>query len=342
MLQATAAQPGLGEWLRDHRKSVYGTLVGLAVVGYGAYFYVSVYHPALLRRSPAAATVTGKPTTPPTTPAPPIQGEIETASAAAPSIPAENVREAATPTVGPASSKHSARPTDGPKRMAEPRTDPKPSAPAPDRVARQARDSISVQPGGEAPRLNPQLADAYEALRSGRLQDAQRLYDSLLRTEPRNVDALLGRAMVARQQGDMDLATRHLFQVLQLDPSNTLAQGALISLIGGADPQSAESRLKSLVAKDPSAFLYFTLGNLYADQGNWSAAQAAYFQAHHLQRDNSDYAFNLAVSLEHLSQPKLALNFYRQALELARVSGRANFDYAVVQERIARLAAGVD
>ena len=55
---------------------------------------------------------------------------------------------------------------------------------------------------------------------------------------------------------------------------------------------------------------------MYADQGNWPAAQTAYFQAHHLARANPDYAFNLAVSLEHLSQPKLALNFYQQALEL--------------------------
>jgi tetratricopeptide (TPR) repeat protein len=209
-------------------------------------------------------------------------------------------------------------------------------------MRRQARDSISVKPGGEAPRLNPQLADAYDALRSGRTDEAARLYDSLLRSEPRNVDALLGRAMVGQQQGNPDLAVRYLFQVLQVDPSNTLAQGGVINLIGRADPQSAESKLKSLIAREPSAFLYFSLGNLHADQGNWPAAQAAYFQAHHLERGNPDYAFNLAVSLEHLSQPKLALNFYHQALDLARVSGRANFDSAAVRERIARLAAGVD
>jgi tetratricopeptide (TPR) repeat protein len=148
--------------------------------------------------------------------------------------------------------------------------------------------------------------------------------------------------MVAQRLGDSELATRYLFQVLQIDPSNSLAQGALINLIGRADPQSAESRLKSLIAKDPSAFLYFSLGNLYADQGNWPAAQTAYFQAHHLQRDNPDYAFNLAISLEHLSQPKIALNFYRQALELARVSGRADFNSAAVQERIAKLSGGAD
>ncbi|MBL8541983.1 MAG: tetratricopeptide repeat protein [Betaproteobacteria bacterium] len=179
-------------------------------------------------------------------------------------------------------------------------------------------------------------------MRAGRLDEAGRLYETVLRSDPRNVDALLGRATVAQQQGNADLAIRYLFQVLQVDPANTLAQGGLINLIGSADPQSAESRLKSLIAKDPSAFLYFSLGNLYADQGNWPGAQAAYFQAHHLARTNPDYAFNLAVSLEHLSQPRLALNFYQQALELAGVSGRANFDPTAVRERITKLAGSLE
>ena len=33
-----------------------------------------------------------------------------------------------------------------------------------------------------------------------------------------------------------------------------------------------------------------------------------------MQPDNADYAYNLAVGLEHLGQPKLALTYYRKAL----------------------------
>ena len=216
------------------------------------------------------------------------------------------------------------------------------STPAAPAEPRQRGNGISVKPGGELPKPKPELTNAYESLRMGRVEDARRQYDALLLSEPRNIDALLGRATIAQQQGDLDAATRYFYQVLQLDPANTLAQGGLINLIGRADPQSAESRLKALVAKDPSAFLYFALGNLYADQGNWPAAQSAYFQAHHLQSDNADYLFNLAVSLEHLSQPRLALGFYRQALDLARSSGRSSFDFAAAQERVAKLAATVD
>jgi Flp pilus assembly protein TadD len=346
VLQATEAKPRWIDWLRDHRKQAYGMLIGLAVVGYAVYFYLSVYHPALLRRpfsSPVAAVAPTPPpaaavrTSPPATAA---QLEVATVVPEANLAPprGETVLAPRPPTPGKAVA----------RRMEVPEAQPvsapaaKPAVPPEAAMRRQARDSISVKPGGEVPRLNPQLADAYEALRSGRIDEAGRLYDSLLKSEPRNIDALLGRAMVAQQQGNPDLATRYLFQVLQVDPSNALAQGGLINLIGRADPQSAASKLKSLIAREPSAFLYFALGNLYADQGDWPSAQAAYFQAHHLERGNPDYAFNLAVSLEHLSQPKLARSFYQQALELARISGRANFDSAAVQERIARLAAGVD
>jgi len=72
------------------------------------------------------------------------------------------------------------------------------------------------------------------------------------------------------------------------------------------------------------------------------AAQAAYFQAYNLQPDNPDYAYNLAIGLEHLEQQKLALTYYRKALELSFQKGRAGFDQNRVIERIGQLAARVD
>jgi Tfp pilus assembly protein PilF len=343
VLQATDAVPGWIDWLRDHRKQVCGILIGLAVIGYATYFYLSVYHPAWLRRPIAAPIAAVAPTRAPTPAAPaPLPAKQPEGGAVAATVDPAPVAAATVPVTTPPYRKAVARQAE--EQQSAPATSATVRRPvaAAEPAVRQPRDSIAVKPGGEVPRINPQLSEAYDALRSGRIEEAGHLYDAVLKTEPRNVDALLGRAMVAQQQGNPDLATRYLFQVLQVDPSNTLAQGGLINLLGHADPQSAESKLKSLIAKDPSAFLYFTLGNLYADRGNWPAAQTAYFQAHHLARANPDYAFNLAVSLEHLSQPKLALNFYQKALELALVAGRANFDPAAVRDRIVRLAAGVE
>jgi tetratricopeptide (TPR) repeat protein len=116
----------------------------------------------------------------------------------------------------------------------------------------------------------------------------------------------------------------------------------LIAAFGRGDPLSAETRLKQLIVRDPSAYLYFTLGNLYADQSLWAQAQQAYFQAHHLEPGNPDYAYNLAVGLEHLGQARLALGFYRRALVLASARGHANFSRAQAEDRIVRLGARVE
>ena len=54
----------------------------------------------------------------------------------------------------------------------------------------------------------------------------------------------------------------------------------------------------------------------------WAPAQQAYFQAHNSQPDNPDYAYNLAVGLEHLSQPQDRAHLLSPGLPCA-VSGSA-------------------
>ncbi len=51
------------------------------------------------------------------------------------------------------------------------------------------------------------------------------------------------------------------------------------------------------------------------------------------------HAYNLAIGLEHVSQRKQALGYYRLAVDLAAARGRANFNLLQAQERIGRLAA---
>lgn len=200
------------------------------------------------------------------------------------------------------------------------------------------RDTIKVTSGNATPTVNPLLGDAYRALADGTLEPAQQLYGQLLNADPGNVDALLGVASIATQRGDREAATRHYVRILELDPRNTLAQAGLIGVVGRADPVSAETRIKQLIARDPSAaFLHFTLGNTYVDQNRWPDAQQSYFQAHHLQPDNPDYAYNLAVALEHIGQARPALDYYRRAVQLAAAKGRANFSTAAAQERVSKL-----
>jgi tetratricopeptide (TPR) repeat protein len=126
--------------------------------------------------------------------------------------------------------------------------------------------------------------------------------------------------------------------VLQADPRDPYAQAGLMALRAGrVDPLSAESRVKTLLAGDPGAHvLHFTLGNQLAQQARWAEAQQEYFKAFAADPDNADFAYNLAISLDHLRQPKLALEYYQRALALAEKRG-ASFSIAAARERIAQL-----
>ena len=53
-------------------------------------------------------------------------------------------------------------------------------------------------------------------------------------------------------------------------------------------------------------------------------AQSAYFKALELDGTNPDYAYNLAISLEHIGQPSIALTYYRLAFELANTAAPAS------------------
>ncbi|HZP88331.1 MAG TPA: tetratricopeptide repeat protein, partial [Burkholderiales bacterium] len=140
---------------------------------------------------------------------------------------------------------------------------------------------------------------------------------------------------------DDELAARRYAQVLETDPRNPTALAALLSLLARADPQRAEAQLLQRLAQEPSAALYFALGNLYAGRGDWRAAQDAYFRAYEAQADNPDYAYNLAITLEHLGQPASALTYYRRAHESRRAKGHAGFEVASVEKRIDHLSSRI-
>lgn len=221
-----------------------------------------------------------------------------------------------------------------------------PASPSVSALPRQRNDpgqNISVRKQVAAgSKIDAVLLLAYQAMQEGDYQKAGTLYSEVLARESGNIDALLGLAAIAWKQGRNNDASQYYVRVLELQPRNSYAQAGLIALLGNADPIAAESKLKQLIGREPSGFLYFTLGNLYAEQGRWSRAQHAYFQAYQFQPDNSDFAFNLAVGLEHLGQTRPALQYYRIALDLSFAKGRANFDQGLAIERVGQLSARVD
>ena len=174
-------------------------------------------------------------------------------------------------------------------------------------------------------------------MQEGRFDEAQRHYAQALQGDPRNVDALLGLALIASRQGRGAQAESLYLRALDANPADPDAQAGLINLRGQGDPQQAESRLKTLLASQPeSSALHFALGNLLSRQSRWAEAQQAYFRAWATAPENADIVYNLAVSLDHLRQNRLAAQHYRMALDAA-TRRPAAFDRAAVERRLAEL-----
>lgn len=200
---------------------------------------------------------------------------------------------------------------------------------------RTAAPTIRLTRSRPAPDANVEAG--YASLQGNRLDTARHDYERALKSDPNNVDALLALAAIAQRQGRSSDADRYRQRALEADPGNPAAQAAVLGSGGGGDPLANESRLKTLLAGQPeSGPLNFALGNLYSRQDRWSEAQQVYFNAVAAEADNPDYLFNLAVSLDHLRQPKLAAQHYRLALEAAQRRPAA-FDRDRVKLRLAEL-----
>lgn len=278
--------------------------------------------PVLAVAAPAAGAAAPVPASTPATSIPGLPPAAAT--------PATQPPAAAAPVPGPGAAR-AAVPARAEARPPQARPAPR----ATEAVARPIRPRVPrVQP-----KVNPRVAAGYEAYQSGDLAAARASYEQALGEEPMNRDALLGIAAVEMKARHYDRAEAYYERLLQADPRDPNAQAGLLALRSQLiDPVVAESRVKTLLASDPHAdVLYFTLGNEYALQARWGEARQAYARAFAADPENPDFAYNVAVSLDHLGEPGPALDYYRRALALAGKRA-ASFDARAARERAQQLS----
>ena len=298
--------------------------VGIGVFGY--FWYQLRPAPSLVNANPPR--VVQELATPATDARPAPAPMATVAPIAIPGLPAGAAAAPSAAAVRPAREPVAAAP--------KPAAPPRPAVAAP--LAPRLRDTPVAQTR-QPPHIHPKVESGYEAYLAGDLARARADYQAALKEESANRDALLGLAAIDLRSGRLEVAEAAYLRLLQYDPTDAHAQAGLIALRASRlDPLATESRVKTLLAADPSAnVLHFTLGNQLAQQSRWAEAQQEYFKAFAADPDNADFAFNLAVSLDHLRQSKLALEHYRRAIALAEKRG-ASFDVAAARSRAEQLA----
>ena len=336
---AASSGPGSDMGSMDPAKlriAVLGGIVLLILLGYGYYFWQAVYGPGSGSRLPMV------PMPPPnatgaTSGVVVVPGAGGAASKATPAAALPSPDEEAAPSEGQrareanlAAQVAALQTAVQQQQMRNNGPDTLPPVAAPE------SSEVKVVRNAPEPKVDSALSGGYEALSSGDLANARMQYDTALRQDPNNRDALLGTAAVALRQNQQDKAGAVYARLLQLDPNDPDALAGLAGLRHG-DPAQTEQRLNAALRATPdSGPVLFALGNLYARQGRWPEAQQSYFRAYSAVPTNADYAFNLAIGLDRLNQGRLALGYYQKALALAQ-DKPASFDRDAVHRRMQEL-----
>jgi tetratricopeptide (TPR) repeat protein len=180
------------------------------------------------------------------------------------------------------------------------------------------------------------LREAYAAYQRGDDEVALAKYNAVLEVDPNNRNALLARAAINVQKNRIADAMRDYRTLLTANPKDSLAMTSLIA-IANYSPEQSETQLKLMIRDEPdSPYLNFALGNVFGAQNRWQEAQGLYFTALENNPDDPNYAYNLAVSLEHIARPKVAIAYYQRALNNYS-NGLATFDRDMVDARLEML-----
>lgn len=183
------------------------------------------------------------------------------------------------------------------------------------------------------------MESAFAAYQAGNTVEAARLYREVLQGDATQRDAWLGLAVIAHANNQFEPAMDAYRRVLRLEPQNATALAGVSSLRRAAGEPQQESRLRELLARSPQeADLNHALALVLSGEQRWSEAQPLFFKAHALAPKEPQFAYNLAVTLDHMRKSSLAAQYYETALGLAQGKA-AGFDESNARTRLAALRA---
>jgi Flp pilus assembly protein TadD len=163
------------------------------------------------------------------------------------------------------------------------------------------------------------LEQAYAALQNGNLAQAAQDYALALKKNPQERDALLGLAYIAHQQGLRDNALDYYQQVLRQDPSNEIANAAVLALDVRLDPVTVSGKARDLMERQPDSLAATTTAAAaLAKDGNLPEAAKLFARAQRMDPRNPMHTYNYAVALDRMGQVALAAEQYGLIMQMAQ------------------------
>lgn len=176
--------------------------------------------------------------------------------------------------------------------------------------------------------LNPEkgrLAEAARLHRTGKVEEAERLYRRVLRDNPKNVTALRLLGVIAMQSGHPENAEELLTRAVSLAPDFT---GAIIDLGRLHQDQhrlaDAIECFRKAVATDPrSSQAHYLLAAALAPAARTAEAAASYQRAIDLNPEHAGAWLGLGHTLKTLGRQPEAIDAYRECIRLKPANGES-------------------
>ncbi|WP_165873554.1 tetratricopeptide repeat protein [Parasulfuritortus cantonensis] len=183
------------------------------------------------------------------------------------------------------------------------------------------------------------LRQALAEHRQGRLEEAKRLYEAVLKVQPGNADVLHLLGVVAAQGGDHRLAVSLMDRAIAANPDNAAFhsnRGNALKDLGRLDEALAAYE-RAVALKPDYADALSNRGNVLLDLGRFDAALASYDQAVALAPGHAKAHSNRAAALLGLGRAELALASCDRAIACQPDYAEAYFNRANALVRLGRL-----
>lgn len=179
------------------------------------------------------------------------------------------------------------------------------------------------QGSAEGNDIGAALQHAVGLHQSGRVDEAVRIYDQILKTLPNQPDALNFKGLAAHQKGDFETAIKFISRALEhMPPGNLQANAMFLNNLGSAhgaarNTAAAEDCFRRALDLDPIFYMALdNLGNALVNEGKLNEAAAYYRRMIELEAGDEDTHCKLAAALVDGGDLEAGIKCLRDALKI--------------------------